>query len=156
MAVGTFVIRRLKIEPNADKRFHYASVERVFGVLMIVTACGMAFAHGSNDVANAIGPVAAVVSIVNSGGEVAAKSALPIWVMLLGGMGIVAGLAMYGKKVIATVGHQITELTPSSGFAATLAAATTVVASASRRAATICSSVNLLFFILVLLSWRKT
>jgi PiT family inorganic phosphate transporter len=127
MAVGTFVIRRLKIDPNADKRFHYASVERVFGVLMIVTACGMAFAHGSNDVANAIGPVAAVVSIVNSGGEIATKSVLPLWILMLGGVGIVLGLMMYGRKVIATVGRNITELTPSRGFAAELAAATTVV-----------------------------
>ena len=94
---------------------------------MIVTACAMAFAHGSNDVANAIGPVAAVVGIVSSGGEVAAKSTLPMWVLLLGGGGIVLGLMMYGRKVIATVGKQITELTPSRGFAAELAAATTVV-----------------------------
>ena len=94
---------------------------------MVLTACAMAFAHGSNDVANAIGPVAAVVSIVQSGGEVASKSTLPLWVLGLGGIGIVIGLMMYGKKVIETVGHQITELTPSRGFAATLAAATTVV-----------------------------
>ncbi len=102
-------------------------VERVFSVLMIVTACAMAFAHGSNDVANAIGPVAAVVSIVQSGGEVASRSLLPMWVLLLGGAGIVLGLAMFGRHVIATVGNSITELTPSRGFAATLAAATTVV-----------------------------
>jgi PiT family inorganic phosphate transporter len=87
----------------------------------------MAFAHGSNDVANAVGPVAAIVSIVQSGGAVAQKSAMPVWILLLGGVGIVAGLAMYGRRVIATVGHNITELTPSRGFAATLAAATTVV-----------------------------
>jgi len=127
MGIGHFFIQRIKIDPAADRDFHYANVEKVFGVLMIVTACAMAFAHGSNDVANAIGPVAAVVSIVNSGGEVAAKSALPMWVLLLGGAGIVLGLMMYGRKVIATVGKQITELTPSRGFAAELAAATTVV-----------------------------
>ncbi|HHH42816.1 MAG TPA: inorganic phosphate transporter [Gammaproteobacteria bacterium] len=127
MVVGKYFVNRIKLDPSADKDFHYANVERVFGVLMIVTACAMAFAHGSNDVANAIGPVAAVVSIVQSGGEVAAKSALPIWVLLLGGTGIVLGLAMYGKRVIATVGNSITELTPSRGFAATLAAASTVV-----------------------------
>jgi PiT family inorganic phosphate transporter len=127
MLMGKFYIARIKLDPKKDKKFHFANVERVFGVLMVVTACAMAFAHGSNDVANAIGPVAAVVSIVNSGGEVAAKSVLPIWVLALGGVGIVIGLMMYGKKVIATVGHQITELTPSRGFAATLAAATTVV-----------------------------
>ena len=127
MAIGKVFVNRVKLDPKADKKFHFTNVERVFGVLMVVTACAMAFAHGSNDVANAIGPVAAVVSVVQSGGEVAAKSALPIWVLALGGVGIVIGLMMYGKRVIATVGNQITELTPSRGFAATLAAATTVV-----------------------------
>ena len=127
MGIGQYFISKIEIDPKADRNFHYANVEKVFGVLMIVTACAMAFAHGSNDVANAIGPVAAVVSIVGSGGEVAAKSTLPIWVLMLGGVGIVLGLMMYGRKVIATVGKQITELTPSRGFAAELAAATTVV-----------------------------
>ncbi len=127
MMIGKSFVSKIKLDPKKDKKFHFTNVERVFGVLMIVTACAMAFAHGSNDVANAIGPVAAVVSIVHSGGEVASKSALPLWVLALGGVGIVAGLVMYGKKVIATVGNQITELTPSRGFAATLAAATTVV-----------------------------
>jgi PiT family inorganic phosphate transporter len=127
MGIGTLAIRRIEIDPKADKKFHYTNVEKVFGVLMIVTACAMAFAHGSNDVANAIGPVAAVIGIVGSGGEVAAKSSLPLWVLMLGGVGIVLGLMMYGRKVIATVGKNITELTPSRGFAAELAAATTVV-----------------------------
>jgi len=112
-------------EENVD--FHFTSVEKVFGVLMMFTACAMAFAHGSNDVANAVGPLAAVVSIIGAGGEVAQKSSMPSWILLLGGGGIVAGLVMYGHKVIATVGTGITELTPSRGFAATLAAATTVV-----------------------------
>ncbi|MCW9031129.1 MAG: inorganic phosphate transporter [Gammaproteobacteria bacterium] len=127
MFVSMHYTRKIEIKPEADRDFHFANVERVFGVLMVVTACAMAFAHGSNDVANAIGPVAAVVGIVQSGGEVASKSALPIWVLLLGGGGIVLGLMMYGKHVIATIGKNITELTPSRGFAATLAAATTVV-----------------------------
>lgn len=127
MAVGKFFINRQKTTESEDKDFHYASVERVFAVLMIVTACGMAFAHGSNDVANAIGPLAAVVSVVESGGEIAKKSALPVWILLLGGVGIMAGLAIYGRRVMATIGKKITELTPSRGFAAELAAATTVV-----------------------------
>jgi PiT family inorganic phosphate transporter len=127
MAIGKVFVNKIQHDPKKDKKFHFTNVERVFSVLMVITACAMAFAHGSNDVANAIGPVAAVVSIVNSGGEVASKSVLPIWVLALGGVGIVVGLMMYGKKVIATVGNQITELTPSRGFAATLAAATTVV-----------------------------
>jgi PiT family inorganic phosphate transporter len=93
---------------------------------MIVTACSMAFAHGSNDVANAIGPLAAVISVAQNG-TVMAKSALPAWVLLVGGGGIVIGLATYGRHVIATVGKKITSLTPSRGFAAELAAATTIV-----------------------------
>jgi len=127
MLIGRHFVNQVKMDPSVDRDFHYTNVERVFGVLMVVTACAMAFAHGSNDVANAIGPVAAVVSIVNSGGRVAAESMLPTWILMLGGMGIVLGLVMYGKRVIATVGQNITELTPSRGFAATLAAAATVV-----------------------------
>jgi PiT family inorganic phosphate transporter len=94
---------------------------------MIFTACAMAFAHGSNDVANAVGPLAAVASTIASGGLISAKSAMPWWILLLGGGGIVLGLATYGFKVIATVGKKITELTPSRGFAAELGAASTVV-----------------------------
>ena len=98
------------------------TVERVFAVLMVVTACGMAFAHGSNDVANAIGPLAAVISVAQNG-MITAQSALPVWVLMLGGGGIVIGLATFGRHVIATVGRKITQLTPSRGFAAELAAA---------------------------------
>ena len=93
---------------------------------MVFTACGMAFAHGSNDVANAVGPVAAIVSIVKTG-VVAQESSLATWILLLGAVGIVLGLATYGWRVIRTVGKNITELTPSRGFAAELAAASTVV-----------------------------
>lgn len=124
--LGSFFINRIEADPKAEKKQHFVTVERVFGVLMVVTACGMAFAHGSNDVANAIGPLAAVVSIAQSG-QIGAKSALPIWVLALGGGGIVVGLATYGRHVIATVGKKITQLTPSRGFAAELAAATTIV-----------------------------
>ncbi len=125
-SIGAIAIRRIKPDPKLEKRQHFYSVERVFAVLMIVTACSMAFAHGSNDVANAIGPLAAVIGIAQTG-IVGAKSAIPIWVLALGGGGIVVGLATYGRRVIATVGHKITQLTPSRGFAAELAAATTIV-----------------------------
>ncbi|BBB28211.1 inorganic phosphate transporter [Neptunomonas japonica] len=127
MFVGIVMLRKVKVDVAADRDYHFASVEKVFAVLMMFTACAMAFAHGSNDVANAVGPLAAIVGVVGSGGEVAQKTAMPVWILLLGGGGIVAGLVMYGHKVIATVGNNITELTPSRGFAATLAAATTVV-----------------------------
>ena len=124
---GSIAAARVRPDPDADADFHYTSVEKVFTVLMIVTACAMAFAHGSNDVANAIGPVAAVVAVAQAGGSVAQKSATPIWILLIGAAGIVAGLSMYGHKVMATIGSKITLLTPSHGFAATLAAAGTVV-----------------------------
>ena len=127
MIIGMQMQKRITPDPQADREHHFTSVEKLFGILMMFTACAMAFAHGSNDVANAVGPLAAVVGVVAAGGEVAQKTAMPVWILLLGGGGIVAGLVMYGHKVIATVGNNITELTPSRGFAATLAAATTVV-----------------------------
>jgi PiT family inorganic phosphate transporter len=127
MIIGAVLVQRVQLQAEADRDFHFANVERVFAVLMVFTACAMAFAHGSNDVANAIGPVAAIVGVVQSGGEVVQKSALPLWVLVVGAIGIVAGLATYGFRVMAVVGERITELTPSRGFAATLGAATTVV-----------------------------
>ncbi|MGE6608128.1 inorganic phosphate transporter [Halomonas sp. NPDC076908] len=127
MGLGVVMQRRIKYVQSANDHFGYANVERVFGVLMIFTACAMAFAHGSNDVANAVGPLAAVISVVRSEGVVDSAALVPWWVLVLGGGGIVVGLVTYGHKVIATVGTGITELTPSRGFAATLAAATTVV-----------------------------
>lgn len=127
--IGKIFITRIKFDESAALKTHYANVEKVFAILMIVTACAMAFAHGSNDVANAIGPLAAVVSIVDNGGQIAAKSAIAWWILPLGGFGIVAGLAIFGHKVIATIGTGITHLTPSRGFAAELAAACTVVIS---------------------------
>ena len=123
---GMYYISRIKIDPSDDKDFHFANVEKIFAVLMVVTACAIAFAHGSNDVANAVGPMAAVISIASEG-AVTQNSPMPVWILLVGGVGIVLGLAMYGKKVIATVGQKITELTPSRGFACQLAASTTVV-----------------------------
>ncbi|MCI2283346.1 inorganic phosphate transporter [Colwellia sp. MSW7] len=125
--IGKFFISRINFDETAALKTHYANVEKVFAILMIVTACCMAFAHGSNDVANAIGPLAAVVSIVDNGGQIAAKSTIAWWILPLGGFGIVLGLAIFGHKVIATIGQGITHLTPSRGFAAELAAACTVV-----------------------------
>ncbi len=126
-AIGWFFIRKIKQDKAADRDYHFASVEKVFAPMMLFTACAMAFAHGSNDVANGIGPLAAVVSIISSGGEVMQNSELPLWVLLLGGGGIVLGLITLGYRVMLTVGRKITELTPSRGFCAELAAATTVV-----------------------------
>ena len=125
--IGTLMIRNIHLDPDENIDFHFTSMERVFGVLMIITAAAMAFAHGSNDVANAIGPLAAIYSVIESGGAIGSKSALPLWILLVGGAGIVVGLVTYGHRVIATIGTGITQLTPSRGFAATLAAAATVV-----------------------------
>ncbi len=108
---------------NRDERVYRA--ERVFLVLQVMTACFVAFAHGSNDVANAVGPMAAVFSATS--GDVGANVAVPHRVLLIGAVGIVVGLATYGYKIMATVGKKITELTPSRGFAAEFGAATTIV-----------------------------
>jgi len=119
--------RQAQFQESSDAKSEYAQIERIFGVLQICTACAMAFAHGSNDVANGVGPLAAIYSIVQSGGEVMQKSALPVWILILGGSGIVIGLATMGHKVMRTIGTRITELVPTRGYAAELAAAATVV-----------------------------
>jgi inorganic phosphate transporter, PiT family len=125
--IGRSLLKRVRPDIDNDNENRFGNVERIFAVLMIFTACAMAFAHGSNDVANAVGPIAAVVGTIQSGGEVLQKSVMPPWILLLGGAGIVMGLITLGYKVIATVGKKITELTPTRGFAAELSAATTVV-----------------------------
>ena len=125
--IGRAMINRVEIDESADEEFHFASVEKTFVPMMLFTSCAMAFAHGSNDVANGIGPLAAVVGLVNSGGEVAQKADMPLWVLALGGFGIVFGLATLGYRVMRTIGSEITHLTPTRGYCATLAAASTVV-----------------------------
>jgi PiT family inorganic phosphate transporter len=124
--IGAFFISKIQPDKKKEKEFHFYTVEKVFAVLMVITASGLAFAHGSNDVANAVGPVAAIVSTAHTG-IVAAKSGVQAWILLLGGIGIVIGLATFGVRVIRTVGQKITHLTPSRGFAAELAASTTIV-----------------------------
>jgi len=124
--VGSLMLTRIKRNTETGTGDSYADVEKVFAVLMVFTACSMAFAHGSNDVANAVGPMAAAISTIKSG-TVTATSSMPSWVLLAGGIGIVAGLSTYGYKVMATIGKKITELTPSRGFAAELGASSTVV-----------------------------
>ncbi|HUF49729.1 MAG TPA: inorganic phosphate transporter [Longimicrobiales bacterium] len=125
----TGVMRTL---PPAPQMNPYAYVERVFALLQIGTACFVAFAHGANDVANAVGPLAAVVSLYQTGYTVvSAEVGVPIWVLVLGGGGIVFGLATYGYKVIATIGREITEITPTRGFCAEFGAATTVLLASS-------------------------
>ena len=123
--LGAFFIRRVQIgEADPDHRFD--QVERIFVVLQILTACAIAFAHGSNDVANAIGPLAAIVNAVENV-DLTAKTPVAPWMLAIGGLGIVIGLATWGYRVMETIGKKITELTPSRGFAAQLAAASTIV-----------------------------
>ena len=125
--IARIILRNKKFENTLEAKRHYVNVEKVFSILMILTACAMAFAHGSNDVANAIGPLASVSSILEHHGDIAAQSKIPFWVLLLGALGMVTGLATFGYKVMSTVGSGITALTPSRGFAAQLATASTVV-----------------------------
>jgi len=114
-----------QITTNTDSA-ELRQVEKIFSVLQIFTACLVAFAHGSNDVANAIGPLSAAFQAVTEH-EILATSNTPGWALLLGGVGIVIGLATWGWKVIKTVGEKITELTPSRGFCAEFAAAITIL-----------------------------
>ncbi|GAX34889.1 inorganic phosphate transporter [Nodularia sp. NIES-3585] len=102
-------------------------VERLFGRFQVLSACFVAFAHGSNDVGNAIAPLAAIVYINRTGSVPINGITIPIWILILGGVGIVAGLALWGEKVIATIGENIISLQPSSGFCAELATATTIL-----------------------------
>lgn len=107
----------------------YALMEKVFGVLAVFTACAMAFAHGSNDIGNAIAPIVAINAIVSSSGVNIVGLVIPHWIVILGAVGVISGLVMYGYKVIATVGKNITVLTPSRGFVAQLVTASIVVIS---------------------------
>lgn len=112
---------------------HYVSnskdpnIEGKFAVLMIFTACSIAFAQGSNDVANAVGPMAAIISTIENLGSVENQSVVPEWVLLTGSIGIILGMLTLGYKVIKTIGEKITELKPSKGFAAELSTAVIVL-----------------------------
>jgi len=107
----------VKYDPRAEKLFSY---------LQVFTACLAAFAHGANDVANAMGPVAAIIGIYNTG-SVESKAPVPIWVLALGGAGIVVGFLLFGYKIIKALGFKLTFMAPSKGFIAELAASITVI-----------------------------
>ncbi len=112
---------------NLDRHNSYAVVEQMFTYLQILSACFVAFAHGANDVANAIGPVSSVLEIISHPFDFATKVAVPTWLLAFGGIGIVIGLATWGWRVIETVGKKITELTPTRGFCAEFGAAFTIL-----------------------------
>ncbi|WP_298626625.1 inorganic phosphate transporter [uncultured Legionella sp.] len=129
--IGMIFIKRIPENPKIRRRERFIQVEKYFAILMAMTACAMAFAHGSNDVALAVGPLTIVYSLVMNANQVFDANNYPAWIILLGCVGVITGLLMYGKKVIETVGSAITALTPSRAFAATLAAASTVVVATS-------------------------
>lgn len=127
LGVTWLLLRRIPgASETGDSTADYRIVEKIFGYLQIISAACMAFAHGANDVANAIGPLSAIITILQ--GSLASISEVVSPAMLaLGGVGIIVGLATWGWRVIETVGKKITELTPSRGFAAEFGAATTIV-----------------------------
>ena len=129
-AFGFFVARtwarRIQDVPHRDLKKQFAATENIFKYLQIITAFYLAFAHGSNDVANAVGPLAAVVAILKEG-TVQMQVEMPVWILGLGGGCIVLGLFVWGSKVMKTVGEKITEITPSRGFSAEFGAATVVL-----------------------------
>ncbi|WP_300451483.1 anion permease [Accumulibacter sp.] len=128
VAVGAWLMmKRVKLGAHADRASQHASVERLFIPQMVLTGAAMAFAHGSNDVANGIGPMAAAIQIIETRAVSATSPVTPL-MLLIGGLGIVVGLATYGYKVMATLGHKITELTPTRAYCATIAAAFVTVA----------------------------
>ncbi|MCH9757118.1 MAG: inorganic phosphate transporter [Gammaproteobacteria bacterium] len=129
--LGMFVIRRIPEKPDLRRHERFSQVEKYFAVLMAMTACAMVFAHGANDVALAVGPLSMVYSLVIHAGEPLRATGYPVWIVLLGAVGVVIGFLVQGRRVIETVGSSITALTPSRAFAATLSAATTVVVATS-------------------------
>ena len=118
------VLRRIDI--NDEKR-GFKGVERIFVWLQTITAGYVAFAHGANDLSNAIGPMAAVWQVLGDGGEITAKASIPIWILLLGSVGIAIGVMTWGWRVMETIGTKITDITPTRGFAAEFGAATTIL-----------------------------
>lgn len=129
--VGTFFIKRLAEPATMRRKDRFNQIEKYFAILMGMTACAMVFAHGSNDVALAVGPLTVIYSLMTQTHKPLSTSSYPAWILLLGCVGVLSGFLMSGKKVIETVGSSITALTPSRAFAATLAAAATVVVATS-------------------------
>lgn len=123
------IVGELKSKKEEESHIsnEYQIVEKVFAYLQIVSACCVAFAHGANDVANAVGPVAAVIDMIRHPGNLGATAMIPLWLLAFGGVGIVIGLATYGWRVIETIGERITMLTPTRGFCAEFGAATSIL-----------------------------
>lgn len=129
--LGMLAIRRIPESENMKRRDYFIQVERYFAILMAMTACAMVFAHGSNDVALAAGPLTIVYTLLHNVPDHFSQADYPSWIILYACTGVLLGFLFYGRRVIETVGSSITALTPSRAFAATLAAATTVVVATS-------------------------
>ena len=125
--IAKILVQKVKEVSPDDINLQFVSTEHIFKFLQVITAFYVAFAHGANDVANAVGPLAAVVSILDTG-TVEMKVQMPLWILTMGGTCIVIGLLIWGMRVMETVGKKITEITPSRGFSAEFAAATVVLA----------------------------
>ena len=122
--VLAYVLRNYEFKGEKEG-FH--GVERIFVWRQVITAAYVAFAHGANDRCNAIGPMAAVYQILSEGGRLAAEAPVPTWLVLLGSIGIAIGVMTWGWRVMDTIGHKITDITPPRGFAAECGAATTIL-----------------------------
>ncbi len=116
-----------RLDKYQKQWFETSVLEKIMGKFQVLSACFVAFAHGSNDVGNAIAPLAAIVYIFHTNKVPINSLEIPVWILVLGGLGIVAGLAVQGKNVIATVGENIITLVPSTGFCAEIATATTIL-----------------------------
>jgi PiT family inorganic phosphate transporter len=125
--IAKILVQKIKEVSPDDLNQQFISTEHIFKFLQVITAFYVAFAHGANDVANAVGPLAAVVSILKTG-SIEMKVQMPLWILTMGGTCIVVGLLIWGMRVMETVGKKITEITPSRGFSAEFAAATVVLA----------------------------
>ena len=130
-SIGMYFIRRIPERIHMKRRECFIQVEQYFAVLMALTACAMVFAHGSNDVSLAVGPLTIVHSLALHPTQSLDTISYPTWIVLLACVGVVSGFLFYGRKVIETVGSSITALTPSRAFAATLSAATSVIVATS-------------------------
>lgn len=124
--ISSIIAFALLIRMKTEGKDTNKTVERIFAYLQIVSACYVAFAHGANDVGNAVAPFATIIEIAKTG-EVGEMVGVPIWILILGGLGITIGVMTWGRKVIKTIGEKITDITPSRGFSAEFGTATTVL-----------------------------
>lgn len=127
VALGITLYGWNRLETYKKQNLQTHILEKIMGQYQVMSACFVAFAHGSNDVGNAIAPLAAIVYVINTNTVPIDQLNIPGWILVLGGIGIVAGLAVQGKQVIATVGENIITLVPSTGFCAEIATATTIL-----------------------------